>query len=75
MSTARWGRSDLGLIVGKQGVCAVCPTCGLPVPIVDLAGVDSCACGTLVRVSVETRGPGKRERLPGTNHVESDLLI
>ena len=51
----RWERSDQWLIVGKQGGYVICPTCGLPVPIVDGSGVDRCACGTLVRVNVEAR--------------------
>ena len=51
----RWERSNRELIVSAQGVYAICPTCGLPVPIVDGSGVDRCACGTLVRVNVEVR--------------------
>ena len=63
MSVSKWEPCEGGLIVTKDGVCAVCPQCGLPVQVTDLSGVDSCICGMMLKVSVMARLPyGQRGR-------------
>jgi uncharacterized Zn finger protein (UPF0148 family) len=58
MTSTRWLRSELPLVVTPQGICGICPECGAHILLVSDDDIDSCPeCGTLLRVTVETRAP------------------
>ena len=55
----RWRIIRQDLVVTNQGVCAACPRCGETVPLVDEKGIDTCLCGTQLRLRFDASWSGE----------------